>query len=366
LPSVANDSDTVLVTTCGIIVADVIAARLPSVPKPGRVLLCRGIGLHMGGHASNVSVDLCKLGLEGEKVSLIGCIGADMFGDFIAKELERWKLVTHLDRLKQVETSRSMVLDLKGEDRRVVHSVGANWYLDPQDVRKTLRKDAPVIFYVGAPGMLGKFDVMLPRILKQAKTLGCVTFVDAVVPYNRPSNLITPALRWADILHCNDGEAKEITREKTVLKAAKTLVRYGAKIVTVTRGSKGGIAMTKELLLHFPSFHVKTVDPLGAGDAFCSGMITKLLEWQRKEVDGARTFLQDLPPRKITDMIMYGAAAGAACCLSEGTTSSVTRRNVEDLLRLQSTRFRAKTRWANPSDYLNHNETRQDAYTRPS
>ena len=349
LPSVANGSDVVLVTTCGIIVADVIAARLPSVPKPGRVLLSpHRIGLHVGGHASNVSVDLCKLGLKGEQVSLIGCIGTDMFGDFIAKDLARRKIVTHLDRIKHVETSRSIVLDLKGEDRRVVHSVGANWYLDPQKVQKTLRKDAPVIFYVGAPGMLGEFDVMLPSILKQAKTLGCVTFVDAVIPYKRPSNLIAPALRWTDILHCNDGEAKEITREKNVLNAAKTLVRYGANVVTVTGGSKGGIALTRNLLLHFPSFHVKTVDPLGAGDAFCSGMIIKLLELQGR--NGARSFLQDLSLRRISDMIMYGAAAGAACCLSEGTTTSVTRKNVEELLRAQSTRFRAKTKWANRSD----------------
>jgi len=336
-----------LVTTCGIIVADVIAAALPYVPKPGRVLFStRGIGLHLGGHASNVSVDLCKLGLRGEEVSLIGSIGEDIFGDFIEKELGKQGIVTHLDRIKQVETSKSMVLDVKGEDRRLVHRMGASWHLDPRKVLRTLKIDVPVVFYVGAAGMLGEFDLKLPRILKQAKGLGCVTFVDAVIPYRRPSNVIAPALRWTDILHSNDTEAMEISGEKTISRAAKTLVQQGAKVVTVTRGSEGGMALTSNLLLNFPSFPIKSVDPLGAGDAFCAGMIIKMLECQRKGImDGTRAFLLDLSLDQFTDVIMYGAAAGAACCLSEGTTTSVTRRNVQKLLREQSTRFREKTRW---------------------
>lgn len=344
---------TMLVTTCGILVADVIAAGLPNVPKPGRDLLlnsARGIGLYLGGHASNVSVDLCKLGLRGEEVSLIGSIGDDIFGDFIGKELAKLRIVAYLDRIKHVGTSKSMIINVEGEDRRLVHGMGASWYLDPEKVLRTLRRDVPAVFYVGASGMLGKFDSRLSTILKQAKALGCTTFIDAVIPYARPSNLIAPALRWTDIFHCNDIEAMEIAGEKGISSAARALARYGAKVVTITKGSKGGVALTRDLSLDFPSFRVEAVDPTGAGDAFCAGMIFKLLEWQMKRTpDEKQTFLQNLSLGQLTDVIMFGAAHGATCCLSGGTTTSVTGRNVRRLLKEQRTRFRENVRWTKRS-----------------
>ncbi|MGA2237992.1 MAG: carbohydrate kinase family protein [Candidatus Bathyarchaeia archaeon] len=337
-----------LVTACGIIVADIIAAGLPYVPKPGRDLFldsARRIDLHLGGHASNVSVDLCKLGLGGTEVSLIGSIGDDIFGDFVERELGKLGIVANLDRIKRVGTSKSVVFDVKGEDRRLVHGVGANWYLDPQKVIRTLRTDVPAVFYVGAPGMLGEFDFKLPKILKLAKALGCTTFVDAVIPYKRPSDLVVPALRWTDIFHSNNIEAMEIAGERSVSNAVKNLAKHGTKLVIVTSGSAGGTAFTRNFSLNFPSFRVKVVDPLGAGDAFCAGVIIKLLQWQRKHTPHERpTFFEDMSVDQLTDMMVYGAAAGAASCLAEGTTTSVTRRNVRQLLDKQYAGFRKNVR----------------------
>jgi sugar/nucleoside kinase (ribokinase family) len=347
--SIARSMRAMLVTASGIIVADIIAAGLPYVPKPGIDILLDSadrVDLHLGGHASNVSVDLCKLGLRGTEVSLIGSIGDDIFGDFIERELRKLKIVAHLDRIKHVGTSRSMIFDVKGDDRRVVHGMGANWYLDPRRVVRTLETDVPAVFYVGAPGMLGEFDFRLPSILKRAKALGCTTFVDPAIPYKRHSDLIVPALRWTDMLHCNDIEAKEITGEKSVSSAAKNLAKHGTKLVIITRGSAGGTALTNNFSMDFPSFTVKTVDPLGAGDAFCAGIIIKFLERQRKLTpDEKQTVFEDLSVDQLTDMIIYGAAAGAASCLAEGTTTSVTRRNVRQLLHEQHVRFRKNIRW---------------------
>lgn len=47
-----------LVTTCGIAVADIIAADLPSIASPGEAVFGRrGTELHVGGHPLNVSID---------------------------------------------------------------------------------------------------------------------------------------------------------------------------------------------------------------------------------------------------------------------------------------------------------------------
>jgi len=54
-----------------------------------------GIGLHVGGHAANVAIDLSKLGKMG--VAATGGIGDDPFGAFIVAELEGHGVEVHAE-----------------------------------------------------------------------------------------------------------------------------------------------------------------------------------------------------------------------------------------------------------------------------
>ncbi|MBO3757627.1 MAG: hypothetical protein JTT14_00745, partial [Candidatus Brockarchaeota archaeon] len=72
------------VLTSGFIVADIIAADLPKIADPGRLIFApRGIKLTIGGHPCNVSIDLIQLGLEKGSVGIVGAIGKDVFGSFV-------------------------------------------------------------------------------------------------------------------------------------------------------------------------------------------------------------------------------------------------------------------------------------------
>lgn len=78
-----------------------------------------------------------------------------------------------------------------------------------------------------------------------------------------------------DGLVLNDGEARLLTEEKNLIKAAKQVLSYGPKFVVIKKGEHGSLLVTKDgqafVLPAYPAENV--VDPTGAGDSFAGGMM---------------------------------------------------------------------------------------------
>lgn len=328
---------TLIVTCAGILVVDIIAADLPKVSSPGELTFApKGIEVHLGGHCGNVSIDLRKLGLKKGEVSSVGAVGDDIFGDFIEGELRKNGVITHLQRVPGVGTSKDLILVVRGEDRRYHADCGANLFLSPEFVVSVLDEEKPSIFYVGGVGLTGALDERLPEVLERAKDMGALTFVDPVAPYMREWSLIIPSIKRADIFHCNAYEAEQITGTKDLYKACDLLIKMGANMVVVSMGEKGLIARTKRNIFELPAFRVPTVDPTGAGDALCAGIISGLVEKSGyKKCD-----ISSLPVDDIIDILLIGEAAGAACVTMVGTTTAVTRENVRRILEEQGENLR--------------------------
>lgn len=72
------------VACIGILVADVIAKPVDSIPKKGLLGLIDGISLHSGGCAMSAAIDMSKIGLS---TALIGKVGNDSFGEFLRESL---------------------------------------------------------------------------------------------------------------------------------------------------------------------------------------------------------------------------------------------------------------------------------------
>jgi len=330
-----------LVTCVGIIVVDIIAANLPKISEPGELTFSpKGIEVHMGGHAGNVSVNMRKLGLPKGEVSCVCPIGKDVFGDFLDDLLKSHGLITHVQRTKDAGTSKTIVLVVSGEDRRFHTDIGANWHLSTSHVLHVLEKEKPKLLYVGGVGIMGRFDEELPSVLEKAKNLGCLTFVDAVKPYRRDWSLISPSFRFMDIFHCNTDEAKGITGKDDPHEAAEVLINLGVQLAIISMGEKGLIAVNRNVTLEMPTFKVPVVDPTGAGDALCSGMIKGLV----KTMGGKRRVLSDLSADELTQILIEGEAAGASCVTMVGTTTAVTEANVKRLLEEQGPQIRKQVK----------------------
>jgi fructokinase len=329
-----------LVNCSGILVCDIIAAGLPRISKPGELTFAPlGIKPHIGGHAANVSIDLTKLCLPEGEASVVGAVGQDLFGDFIEGELKKHGIITHIERVKKAGTSVDQVLIVKGEDRRFHSYVGANFFLDPDRVLAILKEEKPLIFYVGATGILGEFDHQLAQILQAAKKLNCVTFVDPVVPYKHGWGPLISALKWVDIFHCNNVEALEMTGKKELGEAVEALSR-DAKLTVVTTGEHGLLAKVSEQMISMPALKVQTVDPSGAGDAFCAGIICRLIQILcHKKIK-----IYEISTEELIHVLLEGEASGAACVTGIGTTTAVTQRKVDKLLKEQGSTIMKQVR----------------------
>jgi sugar/nucleoside kinase (ribokinase family) len=330
----------VLVTCAGILVADIFAADLPRISNPGELTIApKGIDMHVGGHSANVSINLRKMGLREGEVSSVGAIGQDLFGDFVESTLRKHGVLTHLQRVPAIGTSKDLILVVRGEDHRYHVDLGANVHLDPDSVRSILVQEKPTVVYIGGAGILGKFDERLASILQASRTANCLNFVDPVVPCGGRWDSLIRACGWVDIFHCNTVEASSMTGHQDPEKAANVLIGHGIGLVIISMGERGVIAKTKRFTLRMPAFQVPMVDPSGAGDAFCSGVIFGLVKKARR---GLRE-VGELSSKVLCDVLLEGTAAGAACVTAVGTTTAVSRENVDRLLKQQGSQILKST-----------------------
>jgi sugar/nucleoside kinase (ribokinase family) len=77
-----------------------------------------------------------------------------------------------------------------------------------------------------------------------------------------------------DVLVINDEEARELSGDGNVVRAARRILGLGAKSVLVKRGEYGAILFSADTVFAVPAFPLEEVfDPTGAGDTFAGGMM---------------------------------------------------------------------------------------------
>ena len=94
---------------------------------------------------------------------------------------------------------------------------------------------------------------------------------------NTARDALIEVIRRVDLLTVNESEARHLTGEKTLLKAAKMLLGFGPKYVLVKKGEHGSLLVTQDSLFMMPAYPLEEVhDPTGAGDSFAGGFIGSL------------------------------------------------------------------------------------------
>ena len=82
------------------------------------------------------------------------------------------------------------------------------------------------------------------------------------------------ALKETDVLTNNDEEARQLSGEYSLLKAAKAIQEMGPKYLVIKKGEHGALLFNKEEMFFVPALPLEEVlDPTGAGDCFAGGFI---------------------------------------------------------------------------------------------
>ena len=324
----------VLMCTCvGFLMIDIVVYGIKKIPRPGEITYVnKDFTVTTGGHAINVPITLIKLGLRPSNVRVIGAVGKDLFGQYIKNIIKQYGLRSDLYEPPHAGTGKNIIIVKEGEDRRFIVTTGANMKLPSNFVRDALKKESSTITYI-AMGFLGETDSKIVEIESEIKEK-TILFLDFVVPPDGGEDKrreILNALKYADILHCNNHELRYLTKEDNLRCAARKALSMGVKVLFITLGNGGALLYAQKHEVRQKAFKVSVADPTGAGDAFSAGIIYGLL---RKGVKPPFSLLE-LDISDLVDILTFAQAVGAAAVTGAGATTAVSLKKVEKLLEEQ-------------------------------
>lgn len=289
----------------GIMVADLIAKPVNEIPKEGKLTIVDTMELHTGGCAVNTAIDLAKIG---EDVGIIGLVGNDGMGDYLAGQIQSNGVNTEgLKRTNQKGTSTSMVLSSSSGERSFIHTLGANQILNESHVDYSIIEECDLLFIAGAllmPSFDGKDTV---KVLKKAKQMDKITILDTA--WNDDSqwmNTLEDSMKYLDYFIPSIEEAEMLSGTKDEKEMAEIFMNKGVKNVVIKLGAKGCYIKNANEEYYVDSFKVEPVDTNGAGDSFVAGFITGIVNGWTLEQSG-----------------IFANAVGAHCVKQLGASSGI-------------------------------------------
>lgn len=293
----------------GILIADIFASPIRSLPAAGELRLVDRYLLSAGGCAANTAACLQRLG---QNVSVVGKVGEDLLGDFVVKDLAGLGIdASAVRRSATLPTSNTYIINVEGEDRRYLHCLGANAAFGLDDLDLSLLNDARALYFGGYVLMPGFPPQDLATLFREARRRRLLTVLDVVIGAGTWPGLdwVEPVLPYTDLFLPNNDEARILTGRDEPLEQAEALARLNPRcIVAITLGRKGVLVRHQGHVLRAPAYSVSCVDESGAGDAFAAGFIAGLLEtWPLEKT------------------LRFASAVGASCTRALGCTEGVFR-----------------------------------------
>lgn len=272
------------VSCVGILTADVMTKPLEALPEKGLLSKVDQIQMFVGGCAANAAVDMAKLGIN---VQLFGKTGEDSFGEFVKNTMEREGVnVDGVLSSSTSQTSASVVAISRDGERSVMHCVGANADLHECDIDFEKVKNSKILFIAGTflmPGFDGEEAAKLLKKAQEAGVLCCLdTAWDASGQWMNTLGVCMPYLDW---FMPSYEEAVQLSGKEDPEEMAEVFYRQGAKNILVKLGEKGCYVKPENQEGFFTeAFKAdEVVDTSGAGDSFCAGFLTGLVQgWDPK------------------------------------------------------------------------------------
>lgn len=116
-------------------------------------------------------------------------------------------------------------------------------------------------------------------------------------------------LKGWDFLLINDSEARDLSGQHTLRRAAQAILQMGPSTLVVKRGEYGAVLFRREGYFSVPGYLLDNLfDPTGAGDSFAGGFIGYLAE------RGLDPSAGEIDARQLRNAVVYGSVMGSFCC----------------------------------------------------
>ncbi|WP_407176002.1 ribokinase [Bradyrhizobium sp. STM 3562] len=281
-------------------------------PQVGETVAGSAVLYFPGGKGANQAVAAANLGA---KTTLIGRLGNDAFG----AELRGFLQAQDVDVSLIAQTGQhtgTAIITLANADNTIVVIPGANGLVSPDDVTQAALAEGDVA--------VSQFEIPLPAIkafFRKARVAGSLTILNPAPARACDWEL----LDLVDILVLNETELGLLANIKLreddeiahIIDAARTLETDRARVICVTLGSRGVVALAGGEHHVIAGRKVKAVDTTGAGDCFVGALAAQLAS-----------------EATLHDALVYANAAASVCVQRMGAAPSMpTVMDVNEALR---------------------------------
>ena len=128
-------------------------------------------------------------------------------------------------------------------------------------------------------------------------------------------------LKLVDVLTINDEEARQLSGEYSLVKAAKKIQAMGPRYLIIKKGEHGALLFYQDKVFFAPALPLEEVfDPTGAGDSFAGGFM------------GYLASTKDLSFDNMKRAVIAGSAMASFCCEEFGTgkLENLTKQEIEN------------------------------------
>jgi sugar/nucleoside kinase (ribokinase family) len=174
--------------------------------------------------------------------------------------------------------------------------------------------------------MLGNLDPKVQlSVIKQLKKRPKLIALDTMNFWMEIAmDPLKEVLKEIDLLTINDEEARQLSGEFSVVKAARKILTMGPKFLIIKRGEYGALLFDNEKMFFAPALPLEEVmDPTGAGDTFAGGFIGYLAN------------SKDISFENMKRAIIAGSALASFTCEKFGTERLVELTDKEIDTRIQ-------------------------------
>lgn len=222
--------------------------------KPGETIFGKRLIVSPGGKGANQAVAAARLGAE---VTMVGCIGDDVYGEMILKNLRQNHVDTSLVKVLPGENSGTAHITVAEDDNTIIVIKAANDLVDAKliDEAEARIKEADLV--------LLQHEIpfaTIAYVINKCWQLGVPVLLNPAPVAPVPQDLLDKVT----YLTPNEHEAAILFKNL----AAEEILERNAGKVLMTLGSNGVAYYENGQVRNVPAFKVSPVDTTGAGDTF--------------------------------------------------------------------------------------------------
>ena len=270
----------------------------------------------LGGAATFIALAASHFDL---KASVVSVVGDDFPQEYLDLLSTRNIDVSGIEIIKGGKTffwSGKYHNDLNSRDTL---STELNVLADFKPVVPTHFKDSDVV-------MLGNLhpNIQMSVIDQMAKRPKLIVMDTMNYWMNHSWDELIDVIGRIDVLTINDEEARQLTKEYSLVRAAAQILKMGPKYVVIKKGEHGALLFHEEHIFFAPALPLEEVfDPTGAGDTFAGGFVGHLTESKNVSFNNLR------------NAVIHGANLASFCVEEFGTSrlESLQKKEVAGRLR---------------------------------